>query len=80
MKKILEFLNKIKEFFLCMLRGKCEYSIKKFLSYVFTLLAVYLAVFTTKSDMFLQTLIFIAGLLAIRSYDKTNYNKEENKG
>lgn len=60
-----------------MLRGRCEYSIKKFLSYVFTALAIYLAVFTVKSDMFLQTLIFLAGLLAIRSYDKSKYNQDK---
>lgn len=70
-------INNIKDFFLCMLRGKCDYSIKKFLTYIFTILAVYLAIFTTKNEMFFQTLFMIGGLLAIRSYDKTIENKQQ---
>ena len=75
------FLTKIIEFLLCMLQGKCNYSIKKFLAYVFSALAIYLAIFTTKSEMFLQTLFFIAALLAIRSYDKGKFdNENKNNG
>lgn len=72
----MKILNKIIEFLLCMLKGKCEFSIKKFLAYVFTLLAIYIAVFTDKDTMFFETLVLIAGLLAIRSYDKMKYNNE----
>ena len=78
MKKILEFLNQIKEFFLCMLRGKCEYSIKKFLVYVFSILVIYVVIFTDKE--YLELLFFIAALLGLRSYDKLKYNEQENKG
>lgn len=60
-----------------MLRGKCEFSIKKWLAYVFTLLAIYIAVFTTKDAMFVETLFMIGALLALRSYDKIKYNKKE---
>ena len=73
----MKFLIKIKEFFLCLLRGKCENSIKKFLAYVFTVLAIYIAVFTVKDAMFVECLFMIGALLALRSYDKIKRNKIE---
>jgi hypothetical protein len=77
----MKIITDIKEFFLCMLKDKCEFSIKKFLVYAFTVLAIYLAVFTTKDSMFYQTLFMIGALLALRSYDKTVSveNKNEEK-
>ena len=65
-----KFFKDIKWFFLCMLKDKCIYSIKKFLSYIFSILAIYLAIFTDKDAMFLETVGFVAALLAIRAYDK----------
>jgi len=63
------------EFFMCLLRGDCEYSIKKFLTFIFTITAVYLMLFTEKDAMLVQNFLMIGALLALRSYDKTKYNK-----
>lgn len=51
------------------------YSIKKFLSIIFSLLVIYLAIFTDKN--YYDILLFIAGLLAIRSFDKTIKQPEQ---
>jgi len=72
----MKFLNKIKEFFLCFLRGDCVYSIKKLLVYVFTALVLYLAVFT--SQVTIEYLVFIGGLLGLREYSKRNYYNQGN--
>jgi len=69
-------MKAVLEFFGCMLKGSCEYSIKKFLAYIFTILICYLAVFTDKN--YYELLLFLGALLAIRSYDKVK-RKEENE-
>lgn len=62
-------------FFLCILKGSCEYSIKKLLAILFSMLIFYVVIFTTKD--YYELLLFVASLLAIRSYDKTTMKKQE---
>jgi hypothetical protein len=69
----MKILRQIKDFFLCMLRADCEYSIKKFLVYIFTLLILYLAIFTDR-DIY-EILTFVAVLLGIRSYERLKAGK-----
>jgi len=73
---------KIGEFFGCMLRADCVFSIKKFLSYVFSILTIYVVVFTDKN--FYELLAFVAVLLGIRAFEgqqKMKMNKPpENLG
>jgi len=64
----MNIFKKIGDFFLCMLREDCEYSIKKFLSYVFSALVLYMSIFTSKD--FYEILMFVAVLLGIRSYER----------
>jgi hypothetical protein len=64
-----QFFIKIYEFLLCLLREDCEYSIKKFLSYVFSALSIYVIIFTDKQ--YYDILGFIAVLLGIRAYEKS---------
>lgn len=61
-------LKNLGNFFLCMLKEDCEYSIKKFLVYIFSVLAVYLVLFTAKD--YYELLIFVGGLLGIRTYER----------
>jgi len=61
-------MKNIKDFLLCMLREDCQYSIKKFLVYIFSVLIIYMVVFTDKP--FYEILTFIAVLLGIRAYEK----------
>ena len=62
---------------LCIFQGTgCIYSIKKVLA-VFTMaLITYLAVFTVKD--YYELLLFVASLLALRSYDKAQAAKNDN--
>jgi len=77
-KAIKSFFSDIKWGLLCMLRGDCKYSIKKFLVYLFSIVVVYLAIFTDKA--YLDLLVFIAALLGIRSWDKMKYyERQENE-
>lgn len=64
----MKVLKQIMEFFLCMLREDCTYSIKKFLTYIFSVLVVYMVIFTDKE--YYEILTFIAVLLGIRAYEK----------
>jgi hypothetical protein len=64
----MKFLKQIRDFLLCLLKADCKYSIKKFLSYVFAGLVIYLAIWTDKS--YYDLLGFIAVLLGIRSYER----------
>lgn len=64
----MNILKQIGDFFLCMLREDCKYSIKKFLSYVFSGLAIYIVIFTDKN--FYEILTFVAVLLGIRAWEK----------
>lgn len=72
MKTILKIIKDIFDFLLCLLSVNCNYSIKKFFSFVFVALIIYLTIFTTESiELINSFLLFLGGLLAIRSYDKT---------
>ena len=66
-------MKNIGKFFLCMLRDDCKYSIKKFLVYIFSIVIIYLAIFTTKN--YYELLTFIAVLLGIRSYERLKSGK-----
>ena len=72
----------MKDFFLCMLKTDCPYSLKKLLVYVFTLLVIYVIIFTGKD--FYEILMFIAVMLGVRSFEgiqKMKINKpNENQG
>ena len=64
---------RIGEFFGCMLQADCIFSIKKFLVYVFSVLTIYVAIFTDREIY--ELLAFVAVLLGIRSYDKVQRMK-----
>jgi hypothetical protein len=66
-------MKKIGKFFLCMLRDDCKYSIKKFLVYIFSVVIIYLVIFTTKN--YYELLTFVAVLLGIRSYERLKSGK-----
>ena len=61
-------MRKVIQFFLCMLRDDCEYSIKKFLVYMFSLVTMYMVIFTDKP--YYDVMVFVAVLLGIRSYER----------
>jgi len=72
----MKFLKNIGLYFECLLMTKCDkYSIKKFYSFIFTILVVYLAIFTDNIDLITILLYYLAGLLVIRSFDKTNFKR-----
>lgn len=71
----MKILIKIKEFILCLLSSNCIYSIKKLLSFFFTGLVFYLAVFTDKFEFFSMTIVFLGALLGLREYAKDKYYK-----
>jgi hypothetical protein len=64
----MNIFKRIGNFFLCFLREDCEYSIKKLLVYVFSGIAIYLILFTTKDAY--EVLAFVALLLGIRMYER----------
>lgn len=64
----MNFFTKIINFLGCLLHENCEYSIKKILIYIFSILVIYLAIFTDKN--FYEILIFIGALLGIRGYER----------
>ena len=66
----MKFLKKIAGVFHCLLYEDCEYSIKKLLVYIFTLLVIYVVIFTDKS--YYDLLLFIAVLVGVRAYEKNN--------
>ena len=61
-------MRKILNFFLCLLKDNCEYSIKKFLAYGFSGLVFYMIIFTDKQ--YYDVIVFLAVLLGIRSYER----------
>jgi hypothetical protein len=76
-------LDKMKQIFLsilnflgCLISSKCEFSIKKFLSYFFTILIFYLVIFTDKQ--YYDLLLFLGVLLGMREYSKTKYYENNN--
>lgn len=62
------FFRKIGDFFSCLLHENCEYSIKKILAYIFSLLVIYIVIFTEKD--YYELLFFIGGLLGVRAYER----------
>lgn len=74
--KILQFFIQIRDFFLCMLESTCKYSIKKFLCYVFSALSIYMVI-VGKTEMYLETLSFVAVLLGIRAWQRGKVNVDE---
>ena len=66
----MKILKQLVNFFLCMLKEDCIYSIKKFLTYVFSILVIYLILFTDKD--YYQLLMFVGLLLGIRAYERNN--------
>ena len=64
----MNIFTKIGNFLGCLLRENCEYSIKKILTYAFSLLVFYMVIFTDKE--YYEILLLIAGLLGIRGYER----------
>jgi len=67
---------KIGNFISCLLHENCEYSIKKILTYVFSMLVIYMVIFTDKN--YYEILIFIGALLGIRGYERVKLNGKDN--
>lgn len=72
------YFRRFHNFCVCFLQDSCEYSIKKLLAFVFSLLAIYLGIFTTKVDFFFETLTFIAVLLGLRVWERRNLQVNSN--
>lgn len=64
----MSIFTKIGSFISCLLHENCEYSIKKILTYTFSLLAIYVVIFTDK-DVY-EILLFVTALLGIRGYER----------
>jgi hypothetical protein len=64
----MNIFKQIGNFFLCLLRDDCQYSIKKILTWIFSGVAIYLIIFTDKNSY--QLLMFILALLGIRAFEK----------
>ncbi len=64
----MNFFQKIGNFLSCLLHENCEYSIKKILAYTFSLLIIYLVIFTDKE--YYELLFFVGGLLGVRAYER----------
>lgn len=75
MKKIIAFLKSILDFFGCLLKDNCVYSVKKVLTFFFSFIIAYLAVWTEKG--YGELLIFVSVLLGLRSYERLQNSKGE---
>ena len=64
----MKFLNKIRDIISCLLHEHCEYSIKKILTYLFSVVTIYVIIFTDKDYYYL--LGFITLLLGIRGWER----------
>jgi len=64
----MNFFRKIGDFFSCLLQENCVYSIKKILAYAFSILIIYMAIFTDKE--YYDLLFFVGGLLGVRAYER----------
>jgi len=64
----MNFFRKIGDFLSCLLHENCEYSIKKILAYAFSLLVIYIVIFTDKE--YYELLFFVGGLLGVRAYER----------
>jgi hypothetical protein len=73
----MNIFKRIHNFALCFLQDECEYSIKKLLAFVFSALAIYIAVFTTKESFFFESLSFVAVLLGLRVWERSKLNKTD---
>jgi hypothetical protein len=76
----MNIFKQIGNFFLCLLRDDCQYSIKKILTWIFAGITIYLIIFTDK-DVY-QLLMFILALLGIRAFEKwkTQRSNTESSG
>jgi len=70
----MNWIQKIKTFLLSFLLVNSPYDSKKLLSYIFSALAIYLAIWTTKIEFFYTTLSFVAILLGIRAWQVGKIN------
>ena len=70
-------LNRLIKFIKCLISSVCEYSIKKILAYVFSILVIIVVLCTDKE--YGELLIFIGALIGARSYDKLQKNKLNTK-
>lgn len=70
-------MKNVGQFFLCLLKGKCVYSIKKLLAFIFMGLIIYLAIWTDKTELINSFLIMLGSLLAIRTIDKITIKTPE---
>jgi hypothetical protein len=70
---MIKFFKQIQDFFLCLLKDNCKYSIKKVLCFLFSFVSIYIIIFTDKD--YYEILGFIALLLGIRSYERLKQNK-----
>jgi hypothetical protein len=75
MKALWKFIIQIRDFFLCFLQDECRYSIKKFLAILFSILVVWVVIYTDKA--YYDLLGFIAILLGIRAWERTKLNKTD---
>jgi len=69
----MNFFRKIGDFFSCLIHENCEYSIKKILVYTFSLLIIYVVIFTDKE--YYDLLFFVGGLLGVRAYERVQLSK-----
>lgn len=59
---------------MCLFQENCKYSIKKILTYAFSLLAFYVVIFTDREVY--EILLFIAALLGIRGYERVKLSTD----
>jgi hypothetical protein len=59
---------------MCLFEENCKYSIKKILTYAFSLLAFYVVIFTDREVY--EILLFIAALLGIRGYERVKLSED----
>lgn len=75
----MNIFKRIHNFALCFLEDDCEYSIKKLLAFIFSALAIYIAIWTEKPEVFVEILGFIAVLLGIRAWERTKIPPKNNE-
>lgn len=63
------------KFFLELIRSKSEYSIKKFYSFLFMLLIIYMSVTQANTELVITIVAAFLAMLGIRSFDKVSFYK-----
>jgi len=64
----MNLFENISDFFGCILQESCKYSIKKILAYTFSILIIYLAIYTDKN--YYELLVFVGVLVGVRTYER----------